>query len=191
MLKLFTEAFGEFLTAKLSDLPEKPVVSFALPGAVAGQNAVNIFLTSLRENAGLRSNEQQYKREGPGWVATIPPLRVTCTYIVSAWPCAEDPTEAALSQQQLLGAAYTAIASAGSLPAAFIPAPMNTADLPAPIIAISNDELHQNPEFWTSAGCKFRPAFSFSAAVALPLSDGRFDYGVGEDGVKIGYRVNS
>ncbi|MCL1873321.1 MAG: DUF4255 domain-containing protein [Clostridiales bacterium] len=178
MLKLFTEALGEFLTERLTDLPEKPVVSFALPGTVAGQNAVNIFLTSIKEDPDLRSNDLQYKREELGWITTRPPLRLKCTYLISAWPMAADPVIAILDQYQLLSAAFTVIATVKKLPAAFIPAPFSAYDLPEPVIELSDDQLHLDPAFWTALDCAFRPAFSFSATISLPIAGEHFDYGV-------------
>lgn len=178
MLMLFTEALGQFLTGYLAKLPEKPAVSFTLPGTVEGKSALSIFLTSLKENPDLRSNELQYKREELGWITTIPPLRLKCTYLVSAWPLAADPAEAILRQHQLLSAAFTAIATHKKLPAAFIPAPLKQDDLPDPIIELSEDQLHLNPDFWRTLNCPFHPAFSFSATISLPLDGEYFDFRV-------------
>jgi len=188
MLRLFTEALGDFLVDRLSSMPLKPTASFALPGTIIGRNAVNLFLSSIAEDAGLRSNELQYERTEIGWLSTPPPLRLKCTYIISAWPASDDPAEAALAQQQILGEAYRVLVHAGTLPAAYIPPFMKSPNIPAPVIAISKDELHNRPEFWLSTGCTFRPAFSLAATVALPIVEEHYDHIV--EGVQTDYKIS-
>lgn len=187
MLRLFTESLGAFLLSRLSTLPEKPVVSFALPGAIPGQNALNIFLSTMMENAELRSNEPQYDRTEFGAFAVPPPLRLKCTYIVSAWPATEDPNQAAFIQQELLSEAYRVLAAFNKLPPAFIPAPMKADGLPAPVIELQKGEFQNRPEFWIAAGCAFHAAFSFTATVSLPAVAERYDHLVEE--LQIGYQL--
>jgi hypothetical protein len=173
---LFTESLGVFLISRLSKTPENPVVSFGLPGFVAERNALNLFLSAIVENADLRSNEPEYDRSEFGWYAKKPPLRLKCTYIVSAWPGTEDPSEAALIQQELLSGAYRVLASFSKLPATFIPAPLKAGNLPAPVLELPKSEFQNRPEFWISVGCAFRAAFSFSATVSLPLVEESYDH---------------
>ena len=187
MLKLFTEALGKFITARLASMPEKPVASFGLPGSVMGENAINIFLTAIAEDAELRSNEPQLERAAFGWVETKPPLRLKCTYLVSAWPVFPEGHTSALMQARLLGAAYAVIASASKLPGAFIPAPLKAAGLPAPVIAMPINAVPPPPDFWISAGCSYHAAFSFTATVSLPNAEERYDHVVEE--VRIDYQI--
>ena len=185
MLKFFTEALGYFLEDRLSVLPEKPVVSFALPGQVPGRNAVNLFFSALAEDGELRSNEMQYERAAHGWIAHKPPLSLKCTYIVSIWPALDDPQEAALTQIKLLGEAYSLFALNQTLPDVYLPAPMKTSGLPKPVIALQKDDLWTRPEFWTSAGCLFRTAFSFCATIHLPVVEEHYEHIV--EGVRLDY----
>ena len=189
ILKSFTTALGEFLVARMSDMPEKPAVSFALPGAIAGKNALNLYFCSLIDDAELRSNETQYELRGTDWIARRPPLRLKCTYIVSAWPSAGNPQEAALSQMNMLSTAYSVIALSSTLPAAYLPEPMKATGLQRPVIAIEENPLASSPEFWTSAGCKFQPAFSFTATVSLPSTEEHFDNVV--EGLQIDYKLGT
>ena len=187
ILRSFTTALGEFLVARLSDTPEKPAASFALPGSLAGKNAINIYLCSIVDDADLRSNETKYELRGDEWIARRPPLRLKCTYIVSAWPAAENPEEAALSQTNMLCAAYSALALSNTVPASYLPAPMKATGMPRPVISIEENTLTGSPEFWTSAGCKFHPAFSFTASVSLPTDEEHFDNVV--EGLQIDYKL--
>lgn len=187
MLKLFTEALGEFLTARLAGMPEKPEASFGLPGSVIGKNAVSIFLYAMEEDAELSSAEPQLERTAFGWVATKPPLRLKCTYLVSAWPEFPEGHTSALMQARLLGAAYAVFASTSKLPSAYVPAPLKAGGLTAPVIAMPKNAVPPPPEFWLASECTFHTAFSFTATVALPFVDGRYDHVVEE--VQIDYQL--
>jgi len=188
MLKDFTEALGRYLVSRMAAMPEKPVASFSLPGAVAGQNALSIFLSAMAEDLDLRSSEPQYERQGLELVALPPPIRLRCTFIVSAWPAAnKPPEEAAFAQLQLLGEAYRLMASLKTLPTAVLPEPMKGPGLPKPAIALVEDGLSGKPEFWTSAGCAFRPAFAFAATISLPVTERQYDHLVEE--VRVDYDV--
>jgi len=168
VLRLFSEALGSFLTSSLSHLPEKPVVSFALPGGVSGRHALSLFLCSLGEDSDLRSHEKQYLRDGLDWVSVPPPLRLKCTYVVSAWPDGDDQGESALVQHGLLSAAFSLLVSVDTLPLACLPASFLEPGVPQPRIVIAEDQFSQSPLFWRSVGCLFRPAFSVAATVSLP-----------------------
>ena len=187
MLRLFTEALGAFILQRLTDLPQAPAISYALPGAVPGKDALSLFLCTIAEDADLRSNEKLYEQTAFGWVAVQPPLRLKCSYIVSAWPAADDKEEAALSQARLLGSVYSALLSAGSMPLSFLSAPLNSAGLPKPVIALTENALSNRPEFWISVGCAFRPSFSFTATVSVPAAGDSREYTV--EGLDIGYDI--
>jgi hypothetical protein len=185
ILRLFTEALGAFLAARLSALPDKPVVSFAFPGAVRGRNALNIFLCALAEDAERRSNEKEYSLVESEWISKPAALRVKCTYVASVWPDGGDAEEAALSQLRILGKAYSVLVSTSAFPKEYLPEPFKAADLPRPAIAIVSNDLSSRPEFWESAGSAFRPSFSFCAKVSLPADEEHYDHVV--EGLDIKY----
>gem|GEM_PF-2284720 len=184
ILRLFTEALGEYVCARLSDLPEKPVASFALPGGIRGQNALNLYFCALAEDADLRSNEKEFERVGDAWVSLLPPLRLKCTYIVSAWPDTPDPEEAALVQIRLLSRACAVFAASGNMPAAYLPAELNTAGLPKPLVSLIDHDLPKRPDFWSLAGCAFHPSFSLSATISIPIAETSYDHIVEELQIK-------
>jgi hypothetical protein len=187
ILRLFTEALGVFLVSRLSELPEKPVASFAMPGGVAGKNALNIFLYAMEEDAEKRSSEKQFELKEEGWISTEPPLRLKCTYMISAWSAEANPESAALSQISMLSAAYKVFASAKTLPATYMPAQLNTPGLPKPVIGFAENALPGNPDFWISAGCAFRPSFSVNITVSLPVPTESYDDIV--EGIQTGYII--
>ena len=187
MLRLFTEALGAFLVSNLSGLFGDLVISYSLPGDVIGRDALSIFLSDMVEDAELQTSEPEYDRSEFGFYALKPPLRLKCTYIVSAWPSTEDRAESAMVQQELLSEAYRVLGSFAKLPSAFIPAPFKEADMPAPVIALPKGEFQNKPEFWISAGCAYRAAFSVSATVSLPAVQERYEHLV--DGVQTSYLI--
>ena len=170
----------------MGDMPEKPVVSYGLPGAVEGKNAISIFLYAMAEDAVLRSYDKNYERAAGAWVATPLPLRLKCGYIASAWPAAEDSSESVLIQQNLLSAAYSVLVSTSTVPSVYLPEPLKTDDLQKPVIALTDSVTLKDPAFWTSLGCAFRPAFSFDATVSLPIAEEHYDHIV--EGLDIAYK---
>jgi len=176
LLRLFTETLGAFLTSRLSHLSEKPVASFALPGSVAGENALSLFLAAMTEDEDLRSNDGIHERVGLEWVTKLPPVRLKCTYIVSAWPASSDPAESALAQLRLLSAAFKIFASIHTLPPGWLPEPFKAPGLPEPVISLAKDDLSASPEFWAATGCLFHSAFAFTATISLPADDAAYDH---------------
>src|SRR6266550_4331337 len=60
---------------------DRPSDSFA-----PQQTTVDLFLYDVRENAELRSNEPTITRSNGQATVTPPPLRIACSYLVTAWP---------------------------------------------------------------------------------------------------------
>ena len=62
-----------------------PPTSVTLP-------AIDIFLYDVRENRDLRSNEWLVDRSGGTVTKKRPPVRVDCSYLVTAWPSEIPPS---------------------------------------------------------------------------------------------------
>jgi hypothetical protein len=189
MLRLFTEALSAYITARLSGLPEKPIASFSIPGAIPGENALSFFLYAITEDSELRSSEKKFELIDNEWVSTQPPLRLMCTYIVSVWPNTSDQNESILIQQDILSAAYRLFTLTATLPAAYMPEPMKKPNLPKPVISLGEEGLPDSHEFWASIGCPYRLSFTFTATVSLPQPEESYDHVV--EGLQIDYKVGS
>src|SRR5258708_6613458 len=50
------------------------------------QTSVDVFLFDIRENVNLRFTEYEQRTVGPDVIQSRPPLRVTCSYLITAWP---------------------------------------------------------------------------------------------------------
>ncbi|SRR5258706_4074 len=129
---------------------------------------INLFLYDVRENAELRSNEPVVERQNG--IATIrkPPLRVACSYQVTAWAGSGLTGEAAmLYQHQLLGAVLKVLSAMATIPETYLPTDLETALYPVSLVTAQADLVRNPAEFWTAMGGKLRPSFTVTATIAL------------------------
>src|SRR4051794_33554789 len=91
----------------LPALTEKPLpISFAPPGENFPPQgvelpAISLFLYDVRANTDLRGNDWVVERGRDGVTRKPPPVRVDCSYLVTAW--ANDGADAALTEHKILG----------------------------------------------------------------------------------------
>jgi hypothetical protein len=137
-----------------------PPSSVALP-------AVDLFLYDVRENRDLRSNEWQIERQSDGTATrTRPPVRVDCSYLVTAWP-SEGSTTPALDEHRLLGAVMQVLLRFPTLPAPLLkgalagqqPAPPTTSLQPGPMQSLG--------DFWQALGGKPKATLSYTVTLAV------------------------
>lgn len=129
---------------------------------------INLFLYDVRENTELRSNEPVIERENG--IATIrkPPLRVACSYQVTAWSDSSVTGEAAiLDQHQLLGAVLKVFAGIPTIPEKYLQGNLKNTLYPVPLVTAQADLVRNPAEFWTAMGGKLRPSFTVTATLAV------------------------
>lgn len=156
--------------ASLPALVSTAEVAFDRPADAyaPGKTTINLFLYDVRENTELRSNEAIVERRNG--VATIrrPPLRVSCSYLVTAWiDSSVTGDQAILNQHELLGAVLKVFSRTQSVDARFLQGGLQTA-LYGVSLATAQADLVRNPaEFWAALGGKLRPSFTVTATIAL------------------------
>jgi Pvc16 N-terminal domain len=136
----------------------------AIPGNAI---AVNVFLTDMRENRRLRSNERLRTMVNGDITEQPEPRRMDCHYLITAWSPATvtpqvDPT---LDEHGLLGAIANAFANADPLRAldifagVGIPAGMPAVLLsyPLPVTLMPVEGFHKYAEFWGTMGRHHQP----------------------------------
>ena len=65
--------------------------------------AISFFLYDVRENTGLRSNDWENERQPNGMTTRKrPPVRVDCSYLITAWPSDSTPNPSQ-DEHRLLG----------------------------------------------------------------------------------------
>ena len=129
---------------------------------------INLFLYDIRENADLRSNEPVIERQGG--IATIhrPPVRVACSYLVTAWIGAEATgEEAILRQHELLGEVLRVFAGMPTIPPERLTGALASQPYPIPLAVLQTDLVRNPAEFWSALGGKLRPSFTLTATLAL------------------------
>jgi hypothetical protein len=143
-----------------------------------------LFLYDIRENRELRSNELSRVTGGNGQ-STIapPPLRLDCSYLVTAWPAQttnargtdvdqETGQDPFLLEHLLLSEVLQVLARYPTIPADFLQGKLANPpqEFPLPMITARAEGLNNISEFWTAIGSSLRPSLSVKATIAMQVS---------------------
>ena len=129
------------------------------------QTTIDLFLYDVREDMELRSNEPVVTRQNGQAVIKRPPLRVACSYLLTAW--AVGGGELPLLKQKLLSQAMMVLARYPTLPAPFLKGSLAGQEPPLPMMAARADGLKNPSEFWTAVGNKLRPSVTVVVTISL------------------------
>ena len=169
-------------------------VSFTVPDKDFGpaQATVDLFLHEVQENRAMRDVAPIVQPQAAGgWESERPPLRVDCTYLVTAWSPKTGALRAA-EEHRLLGRALLWLGRFPVIPDQYARGSLQTPPQPYPLATTvaQTREGQSMGEFWTALGIAPRPAFSltvtialqpytetetFPALTAIQLRSGRFD----------------
>ncbi len=146
---------------------DRPVAQFN-----PSQSAINLFLFDIRENAELRSYEPMVSRSNGQAIIRRPPMRVDCSYLVTAW--AVGGSEVALQEHLLLSQVLQVFSRYPTIPDNFLQGSLKSASdepLPVPLSVAVPTASRQPIEFWTSLGIPVRAYLVVTATIALDLND--------------------
>ncbi|MGQ5640496.1 MULTISPECIES: Pvc16 family protein [unclassified Streptomyces] len=131
------------------------------------QTTVNLFLHDVQENRALRDNAPRMDRSGGTYTSLRPPLRVDCTYLVTAWSAQTGGLKSA-EEHKLLGMALQWL-SREVIEDRFLQGSLRTPPQPAPPPAsvAHTREGQSMGQFWTALGVAPRPGFSLAVTVGL------------------------
>ncbi|MCX5328352.1 Pvc16 family protein [Streptomyces sp. NBC_00140] len=146
-------------------------VSFAVPDKdfTPGQVTLNLFLHEVQENRVLRDDAPlQRPLAGGGWESRRAPLRVDCTYLITAWS-AMTGGHRVTEEHRLLGSSLLWLSRFPVVPDSFLRGALKTPPQPFPLAATvaQTRESASVGEFWNALGIAPRPAFSLTVTVAL------------------------
>jgi Pvc16 N-terminal domain/Carboxypeptidase regulatory-like domain len=142
------------------------------------QTAIDLFLFDIQENKELRSNEPAIARSNG--LATIrqPPLRVACSYLVTAWPVGG--AELALQEQRLLSQVLQVLSRYPTIPEQFLQGSLRQQLLegrqredeppPLPAIVSTADGLKGTAEFWTALNSPLRASLMVTVTLSMEVS---------------------
>jgi hypothetical protein len=130
------------------------------------QTTINLFLYDIRENVELRSSEPVIARNN-GQATMLPgPLRVACSYLLTAWPVGG--TDLALQEQRLLGQALLVLSRYKEIPANFLKGSLAAGQDPAlPMMTSQMEGLKDPSDFWTALGNKLRTSLSLTVTISM------------------------
>ena len=161
----------------------------AFPPQAVTLPAIDLFLYDIHENRDLRSNEWLVERDATGMFTREPaPVRVDCSYLVTAWPSASSTTPA-LDEHHLLGATIIALLRYPTLPAAVLQGTLAAASIAPPTATLQQRQLQGTAEFWQALGGRPRAGFDYTVTIELqpvepttigpPVTDKRLVFQVG------------
>jgi hypothetical protein len=182
-----------------SGLVEQVTVTFATPNdqfppPSVALPAVDLFLYDLRENRELRRVEPDIERRNGVVFQTPAPVRVDCSYLVTAW-ASDSSTTPAYDEHRLLGEVMRVLLRHRTLPESVLRGSLRDQEQPPPATTLQSGHLQNLAEFWQALGGRARAALNYTVTLAVPVGDPvalgapvsslRLDMqkGVGADGV--------
>jgi hypothetical protein len=173
MIRDLSETLGALLNdpALSTDFPELSAAAIAFDRPAEnfspGQTTIDIFLYDVREDMELRSSELQRTRTNGDVQIRPAPMRVLCSYLVTAWPVGG--TELPLQEHRLLAQTLQVLARNKQIPSSFLKGKLIGQEPPLPMMTAQTDGLKDPHEFWTAIGNKMRPSIVVTATVAMDL----------------------
>jgi Pvc16 N-terminal domain/Carboxypeptidase regulatory-like domain len=131
------------------------------------QTTVDLFLYDIRENVQLRSNEPTLECANGKVTIHHPPLRLACSYLVTAWPVGG--AELAMQEQRLLSQVVEELSKHSTIPADFLQGRLKGQTPPLPLVTAVVDPQKNLSEFWTALGNRLRPSVTITATIAMDL----------------------
>jgi len=137
------------------------------PPASVSLPAIDLFLYDVRENRNLRTNEWVLERNDDGTgLKRLAPIRVDCSYLITAWANAGSLT-AAQEEHRLLGETMRVIVRHPVMPAEFLQGRLRNQEPDMPTISIQPGHLQSVAEFWQALGGKPKAALNYTVTVVL------------------------
>jgi Pvc16 N-terminal domain len=131
------------------------------------QATVDLFLYDIREDVELRNNEPLVERTNGQVITHPPPLRVACSYLVTAWPGGETGDAAVLLEQRLLSQTLQVLAGQPTIDAKLLQGSLKGQEPPLPLVTALVDPQKNLSEFWTALGNKLRPSLTVKVTISI------------------------
>jgi hypothetical protein len=157
-------------------LVEQIAISFATPDnqfppTSVTLPAVDFFLYDIRENQELRSVEWSVERQSDGRALKMPPpVRVDCSYLVTAWP-SESSTTPSHDEHRLLSEVMKALLRHPVLPAGILQGELQGQQLPPPTSSLQAGRLQSLAEFWQALGGKPKAVLNYTVTIGVTAQE--------------------
>jgi hypothetical protein len=174
MLDDLDKTFEKLLRQELpSSLASQLAISFLAPNAEFPPSSVtppalNLFLYDVREDREWRTGDWALERDAAG-VPTgrrAPPVRIECSYLITAWPStvSSDP---AGDEHRLLGEVIRALVRHPVLPAGVLQGSLKQQPPALPASSLQPGRLQSIAELWQAAGG--RPKAAITSTITLEV----------------------
>jgi hypothetical protein len=153
-------------------LLQQVAISFAAPGSdfppsTVSLPAIDVFLYDIRENTELRTTQWLVERKADGTaVRTRSPVRVDCSYLITAWS-SESSSTRALDEHRLLSEVMKALLRYPTLPQVLLQGSLRGQDPPLPSSTLQPGRLQSVGEFWQALGGKPKAALNYTVTIGV------------------------
>jgi len=176
MIQDLDSTLAELLSKGLASAGVEPVkITFEtpndqFPSSKVTPPAVDLFLYDIRENRDLRQVDPRVERRGDAMVQTRPPVRVDCSYLVTAWanPGSNTP---AYDEHRLLGEVMRVLLRHPTIPEAVLQGVLKSQELPLPTTTLQQGHLQNLAELWQALGGRARAAFNYTVTLAVQVAE--------------------
>jgi uncharacterized protein DUF4255 len=163
----------ELLRRELSPgLIEQLGISFAAPDSEFPPSsvtlpAVDLFLYDVRENLELRSPGWTIEHRDDGTaVKRRNPVRVDCSYLITAW-ASEGSTTRALDEHRLLSEVMKVLLKHPTIPEVLLQGTLKAQEPPLPSSTLQPGRLQSVSEFWQALGGKPKAALNYTVTIGV------------------------
>lgn len=176
MIHDLSQTLKEFLDAELPEPLGSVEIVFDRPDDKfnPSQMTVDLFLYDIHENIQLRDNEPIIDRQDGQVTIRRPPLRLACSYLITAWPVGGSglpglPLELPLQEQYLLSQVLSILSKNPVIPDKFLQGSLKGQKPDLPMIVAQTEEFKNPAEFWTAIGNKMRPSFTLTVTISIEM----------------------
>ena len=156
------------VSSKLSISFNAPDMNF--PPKTQPLPILNLYLYDLRENLEQRTNELQIERRLDGTAVQItPPVRVDCSYVVTAWT---DPSsaDAAAGEHALLGQAMAVLLAHPVLSSDVAKGSLQAANVPPPARALQPSNRPDTQRLIQMLGGRHKLSLNYTVTIEVPVA---------------------
>jgi hypothetical protein len=132
-----------------------------------GVTTIDLFLYDIREDVALRNSEPIIARSNGNAITHQPPLRVACSYMITAW--AVGGVEIALQEHRLLSQVLQTLSRFPTIPDKFLAGSLAGQEPPLPMMVMHPDGLKDRSELWFALGNRPRPSLTVAATISMPV----------------------
>jgi uncharacterized protein DUF4255/carboxypeptidase family protein len=131
--------------------------------------AIDLFLYEVKENRELRDPVPISETVNNVYVLRRPPVRVDCSYLVTAWTDGLTGWTKIQTEHQLLGQAFFWLSRFPTIPSTYFAGSLVGQPFPPPSMVAQWDAAKNQGEFWNALGIPPRPYFNLIVTIAMDL----------------------